>query len=92
MFEPTVFKAIVYHPDESQYLTCGSNHKITYWDAFDGSAIREIDGGDEEMNALDVDGTGACFVSGGDDALVKVGGHRLSVANERRTEVFAQPI
>jgi WD40 repeat protein len=72
MFEPTVFKSIVYHPDESQYLTCGSNHKITYWDAYDGSAIREIDGGEEEMNALDVDRTGACFVSGGDDALVKV--------------------
>lgn len=72
MFEPTVFNSIVYHPDESQYLTCGSNHKITYWDAYDGSAIRVIDGGDEGMNALDVDSTGRAFVSGGEDSLVKV--------------------
>jgi WD40 repeat protein len=72
MFEPNVFKSIVYHPDESQYLTCGSNHKITYWDAYDGSAIRVIVGGEEEMNALDVEENGEWFVSGGDDALVKV--------------------
>ncbi|KAG5188196.1 flagellar associated protein putative: flagellar associated protein [Tribonema minus] len=72
MFEPTVFKSVAYHPDESQYLTCGSNHKITYWDAYDGSAIREIDGGEEGMNALDVDRNGCCFVSGGDDSLIKV--------------------
>ena len=57
-FEPTVFQACLYHPDESQILTCGSNHKISYWDAYDGSAIRVIDGGDAEMAALDINGDG----------------------------------
>jgi len=54
-FEPTVFQACLYHPDESQILTCGSNHKISYWDAYDGQAIRIIDGSDAEMSALDVE-------------------------------------
>lgn len=28
LFEPNVFKGVRYHPDESQYITCGSNHKV----------------------------------------------------------------
>ncbi|CAM9175320.1 unnamed protein product [Pylaiella littoralis] len=72
LFEPNVFKGVRYHPDESQYITCGSNHKITYWDAYDGTAIRVIEGGEEEMNTLDVEPSGELFVSGGDDGLVKV--------------------
>uniref|UniRef100_A0A6V1NYK3 Cilia- and flagella-associated protein 52 n=2 Tax=Heterosigma akashiwo TaxID=2829 RepID=A0A6V1NYK3_HETAK len=72
MFEPTVFRAVAYHPDESQYLTCGSNHKVTYWDAYDGSAIRVIDGGEEEMVCLDIEPQGELFISGGADKLVKV--------------------
>ena len=46
--------------------------KITYWDAYDGTAIRVIEGGEEEMNTLDVEPSGEAFVSGGDDGLVKV--------------------
>lgn len=34
--EPTIFKCALYHPEESQILTCGSNFKIAYWDAYDG--------------------------------------------------------
>lgn len=63
-FEPTVFQACAYHPDESQILTCGSNHKIAYWDAFDGQAIRVIDGSEDTMTSLDVDPDGYTFASG----------------------------
>lgn len=49
-----------------------NSNKITYWDAYDGTAIRVIEGGDEEMNTLDVEPSGEAFVSGGDDGLVKV--------------------
>ncbi|CAM9783757.1 unnamed protein product [Ascophyllum nodosum] len=72
LFEINVFKSVRYHPDESQYLTCGSNHKITYWDAYNGTAIRVIEGGEEELNTLDVEPSGETFVSGGGDGLVKV--------------------
>ena len=34
-------------------LTTGSDRKITYWETFDGQAIRMLDGSDEgEVNAL----------------------------------------
>jgi WD40 repeat protein len=71
-FEPNVFLSILYHPDESQMLTCGSNFKITYWDASDGQAIRVIEGGDAPMTAIDIDSTGEFFVSGSEDKLVKI--------------------
>lgn len=72
-FEPTVFQAVLYHPDESQLLTCGSNHKISYWDAYDGSAIRVVDGSmTGEMTSLDIDAHGDHFVSGSGDKTVKV--------------------
>lgn len=71
-FEPNVFLNVLYHPDESQLLTCGSNHKITYWDATDGQAIRVIDGGDGVMTSLDIEPTGEFFVSGCQDKLLKI--------------------
>jgi WD40 repeat protein len=37
LFENTFFKAALYHPDESQILTTGTDRKIAYWDAFDGA-------------------------------------------------------
>lgn len=72
LFEPTVFTSVLYHPDESQMLTCGANHKISYWDATDAQAIRVIDGGDDIMTTLDVMPSGEFFVSGSNDRLVKI--------------------
>jgi WD40 repeat protein len=67
-----MFLAALYHPDESQILTCGSNHKITYWDASDGQAIRVIDGGDHIMTSLDIEPNGEFFVSGSDDKTLQI--------------------
>lgn len=72
LFEPNVFKSVLYHPDESQMLTCGTNHKISYWDATDGQPIRVIEGGDDMMTTLDVMQSGEFFVSGSQDSLIKV--------------------
>mmetsp|Transcript_25908 Transcript_25908/g.60608 ORF Transcript_25908/g.60608 Transcript_25908/m.60608 type:complete len:648 (+) Transcript_25908:65-2008(+) len=72
LFEPTVFQSVLYHPDESQILTCGENHKISYWDASNGQAIRVVGGSNKEMTSLDVDPIGDRFVSGSADKLVKV--------------------
>lgn len=71
-FEPNLFLSVLYHPDESQLLTCGSNFKITYWDASDGQAIRVIDGGDGPMTSVDIEENGEFFVSGSDDKILKV--------------------
>lgn len=70
-FDTTMFKSVVYHPDESQLLTCGSDRKITYWDATDGP-IRVVEASESEINALDIEPDGVVFVSGANDKLVKV--------------------
>lgn len=72
LFEPNVFESVLYHPDESQMLTCGSNHKITYWDSADGQAIRVIEGGDDGMTTLDILPSGEFFVSGSKDKFIKI--------------------
>ena len=72
-YESNVFRSVVYHPDESQYMTCGSNHKLTYWDASNGEALREIEGGTGVMTTLDMEPhEGKFFVSGSEDKLIKV--------------------
>jgi len=73
LFESTMFKQVLYHPDESQLLTAGSDRKITYWDCFDGQAIRMLDGSDSgEINALAITHEGEHCVSGGEDKKVKI--------------------
>lgn len=73
LFESTLFKQVLYHPDESQLLTTGSDRKITYWDCYDGQTIRMLDGSDSgEINALDITREGEHCVSGGEDKLVKI--------------------
>jgi len=80
LFANTFFKAVVYHPDESQLVTTGTDRKITYWDAYDGQAIRIIDGaesapGSDDINTLAVDCEGEAIVSGGGDKLVRLWGY-----------------
>ena len=72
LFEPTAFTGILFHPDESQYLTSSANCKIGYWDAFDGSGIRMIDGGTSDLTCLDIQSDGCLFVSGSADRSVRV--------------------
>jgi len=73
LFESTMFKQVVYHPDESQLLTCGSDRKITYWDCFDGQAIRMLDGSQTgELNALAIFDQGEQFVSSGEDKVIRL--------------------
>ena len=73
LFESTMFKQVLYHPDESQLLTTGSDRKITYWDCFDGQAIRMLDGSNAgEINALAIMQQGEHFISAGEDKTVKL--------------------
>mmetsp|Transcript_13296 Transcript_13296/g.23860 ORF Transcript_13296/g.23860 Transcript_13296/m.23860 type:complete len:636 (-) Transcript_13296:19-1926(-) len=65
MFASTMFKCVAYHPDESQLLTCGSDRKLTYWDAFDGNPIRIIDKSFLQLNAIAIDRQGEYFACGG---------------------------
>merc|ERR1712086_1106371 len=73
LFESTLFKSIVYHPDESQLLTTGSDRKVGYWDTFDGQAIRVLEASEEgELCTLSISKSGSHYVSGGEERLLKL--------------------
>lgn len=73
LFESTLFKNVVYHPDESQLLTTGSDRKVAYWDTFDGQAIRVLEASEEgEVTTLSISKSGSHYVSGGEERLLKL--------------------
>jgi len=81
LFESTMFKSLVYHPDESQLLTTGSDRKVAYWDTFDGQAIRVLEASDEgELCTLSMSKSGSHYVSGGEERLVKLWDYDRGVA------------
>jgi WD40 repeat protein len=76
LFASTQFQAVVYHPDQSQLLTTGSDRKLTYWDVVDGIPIRIIDGSQTaQLNTLDITEDGSTFASGGGEKIVQVWGY-----------------
>ena len=54
-------------------MTCGTDRKVAYWEAFDGTLIRELEASQSDtINGLDISPDGSFFVIGGSDKLVKV--------------------
>jgi len=72
MFANTMFNSILYHPDESQFLTCGSDRQLAYWGAYDGEKIRIVEGSNREINAMCIDRDGLKFACGGNDMMVRI--------------------
>ncbi|KAG9343876.1 hypothetical protein JZ751_013262 [Albula glossodonta] len=69
----TMFKCVCYHPDGYQIITSGSDRKIGFWEVYDGTAVRELEGSlSGSINAMDISQDGAHFITGGDEKLVKV--------------------
>ena len=69
MFEITMFKQLIYHPDENQILTTGTDKTITYWDIIDIAEIRSIDG---EINTVSMCKSVEFFISAGEDKEIKI--------------------
>uniref|UniRef100_A0A8C3PHN5 Cilia- and flagella-associated protein 52 n=1 Tax=Calidris pygmaea TaxID=425635 RepID=A0A8C3PHN5_9CHAR len=69
----TLFKCVCYHPEVYQIITAGTDRKVAYWEVFDGSPIREVEGSASgTINGMDITSDGEHFVTGGDDHLVKL--------------------
>ncbi|KAM4594295.1 cilia- and flagella-associated protein 52 [Fundulus diaphanus] len=78
MIANTLFRTACYHPDEHQIITSGTDRKVTYWDVYDGSSIREREGSQSgAINSLHITQDGSHFVTGGDDKQVKVWDYML---------------
>ncbi|XP_031424646.1 cilia- and flagella-associated protein 52-like [Clupea harengus] len=72
----TLFKTVCYHPDEYQIITSGTDRKIAYWEVYDGSAIRMLEGAlSGAINGMHITLDGKHFVTGGGDKLVKLWGY-----------------
>ncbi|XP_018653876.1 putative f-box and wd40 domain protein [Schistosoma mansoni] len=73
IFSNTLFRCVCYHPTECQIITSGTDRKIGYWEVYDGSLIRQLDGSRTgSVNGMDITDDGDTFVTGGNDKLVKV--------------------
>ena len=56
-----------------QAVTTGTDRKLAYWDAYDGSAVRVVDASDTAAcTDVCVDPDGEAVVTGGADKLVQV--------------------
>ncbi|MES1912270.1 MAG: hypothetical protein MHM6MM_004572 [Cercozoa sp. M6MM] len=74
MFANTQFSAVVYHPDESQLVTTGTDRQLTFWDAVDADEIRILEGSPvgTTIHALGISSDGSILVSAGSDKCIKV--------------------
>ncbi|XP_075161286.1 cilia- and flagella-associated protein 52 isoform X2 [Haematobia irritans] len=69
----TQFMTAKYFPTGVQILTCGTDGRICYWAAYNGSLIRDLQASNKSsVNHIDINGTGDYFVSVGSDQLVKL--------------------
>ncbi|EPT29350.1 flagellar associated protein [Toxoplasma gondii ME49] len=76
LVENTIFKSIVYHPDEIQLLATGSDRKVHFLDTYDGGKIRDIEASDKgETNCVAITKDGNYFCSGGDDKILRLWGY-----------------
>lgn len=73
LFANTQFTCVQFFPTGVQVLATGSDRKISYWEVFDGSLVRHIEGSTKGcINWLSINSSGEMFVSGGVDQIVKV--------------------
>jgi len=69
----SLFQCLVWNLEENQIVTSGTDRKICYWEALDGSLIRQMDGSmSGSVNGMVRSEDGQKFFTGGDDKLVKV--------------------
>ncbi|KAF7651790.1 hypothetical protein LDENG_00105250 [Lucifuga dentata] len=69
----TMYRTVCYHPEEFHIVTSGTDRKIVYWDVFEGSVLRELEGSQSgSINAMHISQDGKHFVTGGDDRLLKI--------------------
>lgn len=80
LFANTLFMCVNYHPSDVQILTGGSDRKLAYWEVFDGSLVRELEGSSTAaINALHISPDGEIFVTGDNDQIIKLWKYQVGV-------------
>ncbi|KAL8436887.1 hypothetical protein ACSSS7_001389 [Eimeria intestinalis] len=74
--ESTIFRSATYCAEEVNILATGSDHKVHYFDAIDGSKIREIGTAEEgDINCIVFHPTSSLFCTGGNDRVLRLWGY-----------------
>lgn len=74
----TQFTCAQFFPTAVQVLATGTDRKISYWESFDGSLVRYVEGSSKGcINWLSINSSGEMFISGGDDQIIKVHDQRI---------------
>lgn len=69
----TQFTCAVFFPTAVQILATGTNRKISYWEVYDGSLVREVEASPKAcVNCISINKSGEIFVTAGADQIVKV--------------------
>lgn len=69
----TQFTCAQFFPTGVQILATGSDRKISFWEVFDGSLVRHVEGSSKGcINWLSINSSGEMFASCGDDQMIKV--------------------
>lgn len=73
MMSRSTFHEACYGAKECQIVTCGSNRNIDFWEIYDGTKIRSLNGSKiGSINSLDISLDQKYFISGGEDKLLKI--------------------
>ncbi|XP_055688187.1 cilia- and flagella-associated protein 52 [Lutzomyia longipalpis] len=76
----TQFTCARYLPSGIQILATGSDRRITYWEVFDASLVRDVEGSLRgSINSLSFAGTGDFFASAGSDQLLRFWDYNLGL-------------
>uniref|UniRef100_A0A1B0CCM7 Uncharacterized protein n=1 Tax=Lutzomyia longipalpis TaxID=7200 RepID=A0A1B0CCM7_LUTLO len=74
------FTCARYLPSGIQILATGSDRRITYWEVFDASLVRDVEGSLRgSINSLSFAGTGDFFASAGSDQLLRFWDYNLGL-------------
>ncbi|KAL1117056.1 hypothetical protein AAG570_004384, partial [Ranatra chinensis] len=80
IFQTTLFMSVQFHPTDCQVLTCGTNRQICYWEVYDGTLLRELEGSRvAALNTLHISKDGEHFVTGSNDTFVKLWSYNKGV-------------
>jgi len=73
ILQDTLFLDVAWHPSECQVLGVTHNHKLCYFESFDGASIREVMASETDpIHSVDVSKDGLYIVTGGGDRQVKL--------------------
>ncbi|XP_055376236.1 cilia- and flagella-associated protein 52 [Condylostylus longicornis] len=89
----TQFLSALYFPTAVQILTSGTDHRICYWEVYDASLAREVEGSSTSINCLSLNTSGEYFVAGSTDSIVKLWDYQKGIplcqGNGHATAVIA---